>query len=292
MTDYKHDFEGSTDGTQITTATFGSDTAFSVILPANAPTTNAWYFSTTGKISGTLGGRINITSSTAWRAYHTIASGTQVACRWGFTFNGAMPGAALVIASIIEGTGFAAVFHALVDISSHMNIQDFSGTKYTQTGTLAAGTAYYLEVQVDMGASTTTGTINAQLYTAADPSTLLINYASGATLNTRGTGSAIIRAQLGQNNTVTALDLTFDDVLYRTGTMTPIGAPATAVNATVTMGSALAATTAQAAPQVMNLTSPAYAATATDLGGGAGSWTSPANAQGTGDTTYATWTAP
>ena len=39
-------------------------------------------------------------------------------------------------------------------------------------------------------------------------------------------------------------------------------------------------------------TSPAYAATATDLGGGTGSWTSPANAQGSADTTYATWTAP
>ena len=39
-------------------------------------------------------------------------------------------------------------------------------------------------------------------------------------------------------------------------------------------------------------TSPAYAATATDLGGGTGSWTSPANAQGSADTSTATWTAP
>ena len=62
--------------------------------------------------------------------------------------------------------------------------------------------------------------------------------------------------------------------------------------ATVTMGSALAATTAQPAAQIMSLTSPAYAATATDLGGGSGSWASPANAQGTGDGSFATWTAP
>ena len=63
-------------------------------------------------------------------------------------------------------------------------------------------------------------------------------------------------------------------------------------DATVTMGSALAVATAQPAPQAGSLTSPAYAATATDLGGGAGSWASPANAQGTGDGSFATWTAP
>lgn len=34
------------------------------------------------------------------------------------------------------------------------------------------------------------------------------------------------------------------------------------------------------------------ATTATDLGGGSGSWTSPANAQGAPDSVYATWTAP
>ena len=39
-------------------------------------------------------------------------------------------------------------------------------------------------------------------------------------------------------------------------------------------------------------TSPAYAATAAALGGGTGSWAGAANAQGTGDVTYATWTAP
>lgn len=36
-------------------------------------------------------------------------------------------------------------------------------------------------------------------------------------------------------------------------------------------------------------TSPAYAGAAADLGGGTGSWTSPANADGAPDSTYATW---
>lgn len=39
-------------------------------------------------------------------------------------------------------------------------------------------------------------------------------------------------------------------------------------------------------------TSPAYATAAADLGGGAGSWTSPGSADGAADSTYATWVAP
>ena len=63
-------------------------------------------------------------------------------------------------------------------------------------------------------------------------------------------------------------------------------------SATVPMGPALAVTTAQAAPQLMSLTSTAYAATAADLGGGAGSWVNAGNADGTPDGSFATWTVP
>ena len=63
-------------------------------------------------------------------------------------------------------------------------------------------------------------------------------------------------------------------------------------DAAVTLGSALAATAAQAAAQVMSLDGPAYAATAADLGGGAGSWVNAGNADGTPDGSFATWTAP
>ena len=37
---------------------------------------------------------------------------------------------------------------------------------------------------------------------------------------------------------------------------------------------------------------PNYAGTASDMGGGSGSWTNPTNAQGAADTTYAVWTSP
>ena len=66
----------------------------------------------------------------------------------------------------------------------------------------------------------------------------------------------------------------------------------TGAGTTVTMGSALAVTTAQPAPQLGSLTSPAYAASYDIIAGGAGSWVNPANAEGTPDGSDATWTAP
>jgi hypothetical protein len=64
---------------------------------------------------------------------------------------------------------------------------------------------------------------------------------------------------------------------------------ASGTDATVAMSSALAVTTTQPGPQLMSLTSAAYAGTAADLGGGTGSWTSPASADGAPDAAYATW---
>jgi hypothetical protein len=60
-------------------------------------------------------------------------------------------------------------------------------------------------------------------------------------------------------------------------------------NATVTMGSALSAATSAPVPQPGSLSGPSYAASAADLGGGTGSWSSTANADGAPDGSYATW---
>lgn len=60
-------------------------------------------------------------------------------------------------------------------------------------------------------------------------------------------------------------------------------------NATVPMSGSLAAAGSIPAVQVMNLSGPNYATTASDLGGGAGSWADTGNAGGAPDSTYATW---
>ena len=62
-------------------------------------------------------------------------------------------------------------------------------------------------------------------------------------------------------------------------------APAATIMAAVGAFQVVAVTTGQQS-------GPRYATAAADLGGGGGAWTSPTNAQGTADATYATWAVP
>lgn len=71
-------------------------------------------------------------------------------------------------------------------------------------------------------------------------------------------------------------------------------AGATGTNATVTMSSFLAVTSSVPAVQAGSLTTPAWATSYGIVSGGTGSWSNPANAEGTGGSggPWATWTAP
>ena len=59
---------------------------------------------------------------------------------------------------------------------------------------------------------------------------------------------------------------------------------------TVPMGSALAVAAAAPGPQLMSLSSPAYASSASGLSGGTGTWSSTGNATSGPDGSVATWT--
>jgi hypothetical protein len=63
-------------------------------------------------------------------------------------------------------------------------------------------------------------------------------------------------------------------------------------DAAVAAGLATGAGTAQNTAVIPVTSALAYAAAAADLGGGAGSWVNPGNADGPPDSTYATWTSP
>lgn len=221
MTDFLHYFEGGTDGATLTTANSGTapDAAFNTVTGGSI-----WTFSSTGKIRGTLGARVVIgTTATAWRAYDQWSAVTQVVGRVGFTWNGTVK-ASTVICGVINSS-FAAMMKVVTDATGKVIVQNAAGTTLATTAAaLTAGTAYYVEMQVAAGATgTTDGTINVQLYTAAAPGTLLINFTSTAA-NTNGTAGSV-RGQLGDNSAVASLDITFDDVMWRTSTLTPLGAP-------------------------------------------------------------------
>ena len=80
-----------------------------------------------------------------------------------------------------------------------------------------------------------------------------------------------------------------------TGNIAGATAPATGSPVTITWATA-STSYCSACVEVQGDTGtesgPNYAGTGTGLGGGTGSWASPANAQGTPDGTFATWTAP
>ncbi len=301
MTTKQNNFEGGGaaggEGTAITTGNSGGgsgDALATITLPGTATSATFNYSATGMNPSGTFGGRFQITGATVggWRAYLAwTAAGTTLAGRFTFCLN-TLPTVNCNIAGIINGSFTGNVRLLYLTASQSVQTTNAAGTGIGSTsGTLSAGTVYVWEMQIDCAASNTTGTINSQLYALSAPGSLLINFASSTADAGGGAASPQpIRGSAGNNDLVANLDVTFDDLLFVTGTTTPVGPPN--VGATITMGSALAAAAAQTAPQVMNLTSPAYAATATDLGGGPGSWVNVTNAQGAADGSFATWTSP
>jgi hypothetical protein len=229
MTLVQNNFEGGSQGTTITPANSGSGSG-----DAFATITGPFVFDSTGAYHG-LGGRVQIATSTAWRDYHSWASVTQVAARVVFVFNGSVPTPAggMVLLAAINATSFASVFKFGIDNGAHLLAENAAGgtLQSSSPSTLSAGTAYVLEYQIQPGTTITTGVISCQAYAAATPGTLLINFSS-STANL-GTVAGIVRGSLGENDAVTTLDITFDEIVYNTGTLTAIGVPPTYAPAAV-----------------------------------------------------------
>jgi hypothetical protein len=172
-----------------------------------------------------LGYRWVEASAITWSGYKTITSSSQVAGRVNFTFN-SLPVTRDLIVTI--DAAFANNSRFGVDGASHPVVKDSAGTVLaTGAAALSAGVNYGCELQMDVGTTTANGTINCQVYALSAPGTLLLSFAS-TTVNA-GAGSNVIRGQVGNDDPVT-IDITFDDILWRTGTLTPVGPVTTDVN--------------------------------------------------------------
>ena len=215
MSTVQNNFDGGTSGGTIGASNSGgaSGNAFNTV-------TGPFVYDTTGALSA-LGGRVQIASSTAWRSYLSWGSVSSLAARMAFTFNGTVP-ASTTVGSCIN-SAFATVFKFSTSASRGLAIQDAASATLGTSAALTADTTYEIEYQIQPGATTSTGSISAQFYAASAPGTLLLNYNSG-TANL-GTVQALVRGQNGNHDTVTSLDITFDDIVYNTGTLNPIGAP-------------------------------------------------------------------
>jgi len=208
MTDYgTYNAEEGTSGAAVTTGS-----AFDNIVGSPI-------YSTAGAVHGSLGYRWQQGTAAAWRGYKGFTASSQLACRVNFTLN-SLPSAGRSLVWIVN-QAFGSNARFGVNSTSKPIIQDAGGTILaTAASALVAGTAYGVEIQTSPGTTTTDGTIKCQLYAVSDPSTLLFNYS--ATNVSAGSGSNILRGQLGSNTSET-IDVTFDDVLWRTGTLTPVG---------------------------------------------------------------------
>lgn len=176
-------------------------------------------YAATGAAHGSLGYRWQQVSAAAWRGYKGFTASSQLACRVNFTLN-SLPNAGRGLVWVVN-QAFGSNARFGVNSTNKPIIQDAGGTILaTAAAALSAGTAYGVEIQTSPGTTTTDGTIKCQLYALSDPSTLLLNYA--ATNVSAGSGSNILRGQLGSNTSET-IDVTFDDVIWRTGTLTAIG---------------------------------------------------------------------
>lgn len=240
MTLLANNFDGGTDGAGttggVTTGnSANSGTAFNTISIPTA-TSATFNYDATGALSG-LGGRWQVTGgSTGWRAYHSWSTVTQAAARVVFTFNTSVINS-FSIAGSVNNTSFATVLKFATDSGGKLLAQNAAGsTLATTASALSAGTAYVIEYQIQPGSTTSTGVVSVQVYTAAAPGTLLINFSS-STANL-GTVTGIVRGQIGNNDTVASFDITYDALAYSTGTLTAIGPPS------VSPSAALAASTA------------------------------------------------
>lgn len=220
MTLVQNNFDGGTDGAGTAGAITTGNSANSGDAFANV--TGPFAYDTAGAYRA-LGGRVQIASSTAWRSYHSWASATQVAARVVFTFNTSVTNSFSIAGSL--NSSFTTVAKFATDVSGKLLAQNAAGsTMATTAGVLSAGTAYVIEYQIQPGTTTSNGVISVQAYAAATPGTLLINFSSAAA--NLGTVTGIVRGQVGNNDTVTSCDITFDALAYSTGTLTAIGPPA------------------------------------------------------------------
>jgi hypothetical protein len=198
VSDYgTYNAEEGTNGAAVTTGS-----AFDNIV--GSPT-----YAATGAVHGSLGYRWQQTTAAAWRGYKGFTASSQLACRVNFTLN-SLPSAGRDLVWIVN-QAFSSNVRFGVNSTSKPIIANASGTILaTAAAALSAGTAYAVEIQTSPGTTTTDGTIKCQVYAVSAPSTLLLNYS--ATKVSAGSGSNILRGQLGSNTSET-IDVTFDDVL-------------------------------------------------------------------------------
>lgn len=259
MADWTDDWtaEGGSDGANVTIANSGTSGPAISVLVINAASTPggsaAVQYSAAAASIGSLGVRITPQTSSTYQRWNISAAG-----RFGVRRKIRLTGTPTATATFatIRGAGDVGLMGDLrVDSANKILVADATGILTASVFTLTNLTTYYAEMFVTKGTGTTDGRIELYLY-AADGTTLLWSYDSGATRNTGTLDAGVVRI----GGVTSASGLTADDIdgirwgERATGTL---GAPANAAPSVT-----VSATQNVAAGATVNVTS-----TATDSDG-------------------------
>ena len=217
MTLRQNTAEGGTNGTTVTTANSGgaSGTAFTTISPTGTPT---YQFKNDVAAHGTLSYGITATAGNYVNlVFPIVTAATQASARFYFYLH-SLPSAGQDLFQILAGG--ASVAMVGLSGSNRLAVKSKSATVNTFPTVLSATTWYRVELQVQPGSSATDGTISCQYY--AGDSTTPVDAGYSASNVDAGT-AGVTNVQFGKMTSGTALDVSFDDIAWNDGTMTPIG---------------------------------------------------------------------
>lgn len=217
MTLRQNTAEGGINGATVTTANSGgaSGTAFTTVAPTGTPT---YQFKNNVAAHGTMSYGITATAGNYVNLVFPIVSAvTQASARFYFYLH-TLPSAGQDLFQILAGGANVAMIG--LSGTNRLAVKSKSTTVNTFPTVLSAGTWYRVEIQAQPGTSTTDGTISCQYY-QADSTTPVDPVYSASNVDAGTTG--ITNVQFGKMTSGTALDVSFDDIAWNDGTLTPIG---------------------------------------------------------------------
>lgn len=211
--------EGGTNGVAVTNANSGgaSGTGFNTVTTTGSPTC---VYSAAQKAHGNLAYQVVCAaSSTADFAFSSFTANNSLALRF-YLYHATSPTSGQDILQVYSGGGTTMVAAVGLSGTGRVQVKGAAGTLSTFSTPLATGAWYRIEMQLTVGASTTTGSIACQYY-VLDQTTPVDPAYSSSTANL-GTNPATT-IHFGKTTPAATLDSFFDDIAYNDGATAPIG---------------------------------------------------------------------
>lgn len=230
MATLTNSFEGGSSGTTIIAGNSGgsSGTAFNTVQNT---TMTALEFSNAQRAHGSLSAHLNGPNTSLGRLQWTGLNTTQAGGYFYFRFNGSLPGAAQDIFTL-RSTGAGAMTVGL-SVGNLVQVKNALGTTLNSGGwtvpSFSGSVWYRLNFSCIPNASTTAGTITAELYLA--DSTVAISGCTYSASNVNAGTANIDEMRVGKLTSAVVLEMYVDNLAIATGTTTPPALPADPVAA-------------------------------------------------------------